>query len=141
MGGGTGSGAAPIVASIAKEMGILTVGIVTTPFTFEGRQRALQVGLTVTARGACYECMKGLSTLADNAGGSCCECNKKGGFQHASLDLTQMLHNTALMPHTCSNVQARSALANLRAAVDTLITIPNNRLLTSKQGRCGCCLY
>ena len=44
MGGGTGSGAAPVVAGIAKEMGILTVGIVTTPFMFEGRQRAVQVG-------------------------------------------------------------------------------------------------
>lgn len=44
MGGGTGSGAAPVVAGIAKELGILTVGIVTTPFSFEGRQRALQVG-------------------------------------------------------------------------------------------------
>lgn len=68
MGGGTGSGAAPVVAAIAKEMGILTVGIVTTPFTFEGRQRA---------------------------------------------------------------VQARNALNNLRNAVDTLITIPNDRLLTA----------
>lgn len=43
MGGGTGSGAAPVVAACAKEMGILTVGIVTMPFTFEGRQRAMQV--------------------------------------------------------------------------------------------------
>lgn len=40
MGGGTGTGAAPVVASIAKEMGILTVGVVTTPFGFEGRKRA-----------------------------------------------------------------------------------------------------
>lgn len=39
MGGGTGSGAAPVVAHIAKEKGILTVGIVTKPFTFEGRKR------------------------------------------------------------------------------------------------------
>ncbi len=39
MGGGTGTGAAPMVASIAREMGILTVGIVTKPFAFEGRQR------------------------------------------------------------------------------------------------------
>lgn len=39
MGGGTGSGAAPIVADVAKEMGILTVGIVTKPFAFEGRMR------------------------------------------------------------------------------------------------------
>ncbi|PNH09000.1 Cell division protein FtsZ 2-1, chloroplastic [Tetrabaena socialis] len=68
MGGGTGSGAAPVVAQIAREMGILTVGIVTTPFTFEGRQRAQQ---------------------------------------------------------------ARAALANLRAAVDTLIVIPNDRLLSA----------
>lgn len=39
MGGGTGTGATPIIAQIAKEMGILTVGIVTKPFTFEGRKR------------------------------------------------------------------------------------------------------
>lgn len=41
MGGGTGTGAAPIVAEIAKEMGILTVGVVTKPFTFEGRRRMI----------------------------------------------------------------------------------------------------
>ena len=40
MGGGTGSGAAPVVARIAKEMGALTIGIITTPFAFEGRRRA-----------------------------------------------------------------------------------------------------
>lgn len=40
MGGGTGTGAAPVIASIAKDMGILTVGVVTTPFMFEGRKRA-----------------------------------------------------------------------------------------------------
>jgi len=39
MGGGTGTGAAPVVAQIAKEMGILCVGVVTKPFTFEGRKR------------------------------------------------------------------------------------------------------
>ena len=43
MGGGTGSGAAPVVAATAKAMGILTVGIVTTPFRFEGRLRSNQV--------------------------------------------------------------------------------------------------
>jgi cell division protein FtsZ len=42
MGGGTGTGAAPIVAEVAKEMGALTVGIVTRPFTFEGRRRSSQ---------------------------------------------------------------------------------------------------
>ncbi|MBE6712865.1 MAG: cell division protein FtsZ [Ruminococcaceae bacterium] len=39
MGGGTGTGAAPVVAKIAKEMGILTIGIVTKPFAFEGKRR------------------------------------------------------------------------------------------------------
>ncbi|KAL4587611.1 hypothetical protein LXL04_000483 [Taraxacum kok-saghyz] len=42
MGGGTGTGAGPIIAGVAKSMGILTVGIVTTPFSFEGRRRAVQ---------------------------------------------------------------------------------------------------
>jgi len=41
MGGGTGTGAAPIVAKLAKDMGILTVGVVTKPFKFEGRQRMM----------------------------------------------------------------------------------------------------
>ena len=42
MGGGTGTGAAPIIAEFAKELGILTVGIVTIPFDFEGKTRQLQ---------------------------------------------------------------------------------------------------
>ncbi len=42
MGGGTGTGAAPIIAKAAREMGILTVGIVTIPFKFEGRKRKMQ---------------------------------------------------------------------------------------------------
>ncbi|MHB1392290.1 MAG: cell division protein FtsZ [Clostridia bacterium] len=42
MGGGTGTGAAPIVAQIAKELGILTVGVVTRPFGFEGKVRKMQ---------------------------------------------------------------------------------------------------
>ena len=42
MGGGTGTGAAPIVAAAAKEMGILTIGVVTKPFTFEGKKRLSQ---------------------------------------------------------------------------------------------------
>ena len=41
MGGGTGTGAAPIVAQVAKEMGILTVAVVTRPFAFEGKKRAM----------------------------------------------------------------------------------------------------
>ena len=42
MGGGTGTGAAPVVARVAKEMGILTVGVVTKPFEFEGKRRGKQ---------------------------------------------------------------------------------------------------
>lgn len=66
MGGGTGTGAAPIVAEVAKEVGALTVGVVTKPFTFEGRKRLSQ---------------------------------------------------------------AEKGIGNLKAKVDTLITIPNDRLL------------
>lgn len=53
MGGGTGTGAAPIVAAIAKEMGILTVGVVTKPFTFEGKRRS-------------QHAEKGIETLKNN---------------------------------------------------------------------------
>jgi len=67
MGGGTGTGAAPVVAEIAKSLGILTVGVVTKPFPFEGRRRML----------------------------------------HADMGID-----------------------NLRKRVDTLVTIPNERLLT-----------
>ena len=66
MGGGTGTGAAPVIAQLAKEMGILTVGVVTKPFVFEGKVR-----------------MK----------------------------------------------NAENGIAELKSKVDTLITIPNDRLL------------
>ena len=49
MGGGTGTGAAPIVAAIAKELGILTVGIVTKPFAFEGKKRMSQAEAGIAA--------------------------------------------------------------------------------------------
>jgi cell division protein FtsZ len=66
LGGGTGTGSAPVVAAVAKELGILTVAVVTKPFAFEGRKRSQQ---------------------------------------------------------------AESGMAELRSVVDTLITIPNQRLL------------
>ena len=56
MGGGTGSGAAPVVAAAARALGILTVGIVTTPFSFEGRLRTQQVVMLVM-----LACKKALS--------------------------------------------------------------------------------
>ena len=53
MGGGTGTGAAPVVARVAKELGILTVGIVTIPFSFEGNTRMLQAEKGVEALRDC----------------------------------------------------------------------------------------
>lgn len=53
MGGGTGTGGAPVIAGVAKSMGILTVGIVTTPFSFEGRRRTIQA-------------QEGIAALRDN---------------------------------------------------------------------------
>jgi cell division protein FtsZ len=53
MGGGTGTGAAPVVASVARELGALTVGVVTKPFTFEQRRRMMQAE-------------KGIATLKEN---------------------------------------------------------------------------
>ncbi|MCP3742696.1 cell division protein FtsZ [Rossellomorea sp. BNER] len=49
MGGGTGTGAAPVIAQIARDLGALTVGVVTRPFTFEGRKRANQAGGGISA--------------------------------------------------------------------------------------------
>lgn len=48
MGGGTGTGGAPIIAKICKDLGILTVGIVTTPFAYEGKKRQLQAEAGIT---------------------------------------------------------------------------------------------
>jgi len=57
MGGGTGTGAAPVIASLARELGILTVGIVTLPFSFEGRKRTQQ------AKAGIDELRKSVDTL------------------------------------------------------------------------------
>lgn len=54
MGGGTGTGAAPVIAKIAKDMDILTVGIVTLPFSFEGKKKLAQADLGIEAfRASC----------------------------------------------------------------------------------------
>lgn len=75
MGGGTGTGAAPIIAGIAKEMGILTVGIVTVPFAFEGRKRKLQADL-------------GIEELKRNVDTLLIICNDKLREIHGNLKLT-----------------------------------------------------
>lgn len=57
MGGGTGTGAAPVVAKIAKDMGILTIGIVTKPFDFEGKKRMMQAEEGIKALRDCVDSM------------------------------------------------------------------------------------
>ncbi|OAV44784.1 cell division protein FtsZ [Lewinella sp. 4G2] len=74
MGGGTGTGAAPIIAKTAREMGILTVGIVTLPFTFEGRRRATNG-------------MEGLKELKDNVDTLIVVSNDKLRQIHGNLSL------------------------------------------------------
>lgn len=57
MGGGTGTGAAPIIANIAKEMGILTVGVVTRPFRFEGKRRLDQANAGIEELKQCVDAL------------------------------------------------------------------------------------
>lgn len=76
MGGGTGTGAAPIIAQTAKEMGILTVGIVTIPFSFEGRRRKLQAD-------------EGLEELRDSVDTLLVICNDKLRQMHGNLKISE----------------------------------------------------
>ncbi len=75
MGGGTGTGAAPVIAKATKEMGILTVGIVTVPFTFEGRRRQKQA-------------IEGLEELKKNVDTIVVISNDKLRMLHGSLTLS-----------------------------------------------------
>ena len=55
MGGGTGTGAAPVIAKISKDMDILTVGIVTVPFAFEGKKKSGQAELGIESLRECCD--------------------------------------------------------------------------------------
>ncbi len=55
LGGGTGTGAAPVIANLASELGALTVAVVTKPFDFEGRRRGRQADLGLTELGECVD--------------------------------------------------------------------------------------
>ncbi len=74
MGGGTGTGAAPVIAKTAREMGILTVGIVTVPFSFEGRRRKQQAD-------------EGLQSLRDNVDTLLVINNDKLRMLHGNLKM------------------------------------------------------
>lgn len=76
MGGGTGTGAAPIIAQTAREMGILTVGIVTIPFGFEGRRRKIQAD-------------SGLAELRDNVDTLLIISNDKLREMHGNLKISE----------------------------------------------------
>ena len=76
LGGGTGTGAAPIIAQAAKEMDILTVGIVTLPFTFEGRRRARQA-------------LEGLEEMKENVDSLIVISNDKLREIHGNLVLSE----------------------------------------------------
>ena len=76
MGGGTGTGAATIIAQTAREMGILTVGIVTIPFGFEGRRRKVQAD-------------SGLAELRDNVDTLLIICNDKLREMHGNLKISE----------------------------------------------------
>src|SRR5205814_6391817 len=55
LGGGTGTGAAPVIASLASELGALTIGVVTKPFKFEGKQRAMHAEAGLDALRDCVD--------------------------------------------------------------------------------------
>ena len=55
LGGGTGTGAAPVIASLASELGALTIAVVTKPFKFEGRKRARQADAGIDALRECVD--------------------------------------------------------------------------------------
>ncbi len=75
MGGGTGTGAAPVIAKTSKEAGILTVGIVTIPFAFEGRKRRMQAE-------------EGLKELKENVDALIVICNDKLRELYGNLSVT-----------------------------------------------------
>ena len=99
MGGGTGTGAAPIIAQVAQEMDILTVGIVTLPFTFEGRRR--------TSQG-----MEGLEELKKNVDTLIVISNDKLRQIFGSMTLSQAF------------MQADNVLSTAAKGIAEIITVP-----------------
>ena len=99
MGGGTGTGAAPVIARTARELDILTVGIVTMPFTFEGRRRAKQA-------------MEGLEELKKNVDTLIVISNDKLRQIYGTLSLSQAF------------AQADEILTTAAKGIAEIITIP-----------------
>ncbi len=99
MGGGTGTGAAPVVASIAKEMGVLTVGVVTKPFRFEGKRRMEQAEAGIDSFKKCVDALvvipnEKLLEVSDN------KTSMQGAFKMADDVLGQSVKGiSALITH------------------------------------------
>ena len=91
MGGGTGTGAAPIVAKVAKDMGILTVGIVTIPFVFEGPRKIVQA-------------LKGVEEIASNVDALLVINNERLRDIYQDLTISTPLQR----PTICSPLQPRA---------------------------------
>lgn len=103
MGGGTGTGAAPVIAKLAKEMGALTVGVTTKPFMFEGRKRMKQANMGIAAL---EECVDSLITIPNQrllqiAGESLSlvETFQKADevLLHAVQGISDLINNTGLI--------------------------------------------
>lgn len=99
MGGGTGTGAAPIIAKVAKEMDILTVGIITLPFKFEGMRRQRQA-------------LEGLDQLKKNVDSILVISNDKLREMHGNLSLTAAFG------------QADNILTTAAKGIAEIITVP-----------------
>ncbi len=98
MGGGTGTGAAPIIAKVCKDLGILTVGIVTTPFTYEGRRRLEQA-------------KSGIATMQEYVDTILIISNDKMRQQYGNLPFTQAF------------AKADNVLATAAKCITDLITV------------------
>lgn len=99
LGGGTGTGGAPVIANIAKELGILTIGIVTIPFSFEGPKRKLQAE-------------EGLEEMRKNVDALLVICNDKLREMYGNLSLTNAFE------------QADNVLTTAAKGIAEVITVP-----------------
>lgn len=99
MGGGTGTGAAPIIAKVAREMGILTVGIVTLPFKFEGSRRG-------------NHAVEGLEEIKSNVDALIMISNDKLREMHGNLSISEAF------------AQADNVLTTAAKGIAEIITVP-----------------
>lgn len=103
MGGGTGTGAAPVIAKLAKELGALTVGVVTKPFMFEGKKRMKQARAGIEALEACVDSLITIPNqrLLQIAGESLSlvETFKRADevLLHAVQGISDLINNTGLI--------------------------------------------